>query len=1131
MNRVFALVAVLPALALGVLLGGSATAQDVSNCPDPPPPSQTSETINYTGAIQQVAIPPWASNVEVTSVGGWGQSVTNRTGSGGAGGQVTGTLDIDDDPALTCLDVWVGGYGQTGSAFGWGNGGGAGINPFEGNNGGGGGGATAIAPSETPSKPVIIAGGGGGGGGNGVGWQDWSDGTPGAAGGAGAGGDSNGFGGMNGGQPAFGPNDSRYDGKVFGVAGQGDGPNGGTGFNLVHEIPGCPAEIGAGGGGGGGRTGGSAGFEQDPMVVVKHNPYCLNAEYGFGAGGGAGGDSWAASSVSGASAVPDDGPCADGSGAPGCFGSVTIDWSLDIGTFEAIGGSGQSAVIGGTFAGPLQAQVLAVNGEPIPGLDVTFTLPSSGASATFEDNSSGSTSVTVASDQSGTATTPPLIANGTAGSYEVEAALVGLNKDATFSLSNTPATTATALWATPSNPSVAGEQVTFVANVRAAPSTAPPPAGDIQFAVNGSPLGAPVPLVAGEAIAPPIAFEPGFQQATATFQPTPDFLPSGATSQQQVDQADTHIDLSSSENPSADGTAVTFTADVMASAPGAGIPTGQVTFEVDGGQIGQPVDLVDGSAVSAPDDIPDGSHTVEATYSGDQDFMPSTVDMQQTVGPDATATEIAAAPAVAVVGQTVTVTTTVKPAGNDPGTPTGSVTIQVDGITACDELTLAAGQASCEITASPLPGPHSLTATYEPGSGDFDPSSGSLTQTVVKSRSAVTVEADPDPSTFGQSAGFHAQVAPIAPGGGEPSGAVSFLVDGSPFGNPVPLREGRADSGQVVNLPAGPHALVARYGGDASFRENQAGSTQVVDRALTTGTLTPSSQNAPEGTPIRFELELGAAGVGSAPTGTARMFVDGDPHGPPVSVADGTASFGPVAFTAGSHQVRVQYAGNGNFSPIDTFMTATATRLPPPFGPDVTPGAPGRNPLLCGRQIAIDDLTYRGKRLLITGTAKDYLIGLKVGIRSRGRLLARAKVRADATFTARVRAPGKRARRTATYVAVSGSARSAPVRAIQRLRFTSSHRHGRREVRLRAGLNGGKVARIVLKRKGRCGEVARTVHRVRIRGGKKGRRTLVVTVPRPAQSEGPAAYWLKAAGKPLRSLPVLVMPEPRRLTP
>jgi len=151
-----------------------------------------------------------------------------------------------------------------------------------------------------------------------------------------------------------------------------------------------------------------------------------------------------------------------------------------------------------------------------------------------------------------------------------------------------------------------------------------------------------------------------------------------------------------------------------------------------------------------------------------------------------------------------------------------------------------------------------------------------------------------------------------------------------------------------------------------------------------------------------------------------------------------------------------------------------------------------------------------------------FLVGriVLIGIRSRGRVLGRARVRADATFTARVRAPGRRLRKQATYVAVAGSARSKPVRAVQKLRFVPNRDHGPRQVKLRARLGREKVARIVLKRKGSRGRVARTAHPVKIRG-KERRRFLVVTVPRPAQSSGPAAYWLKAVGKVRVSEPAL----------
>jgi uncharacterized repeat protein (TIGR01451 family) len=97
------------------------------------------------------------------------------------------------------------------------------------------------------------------------------------------------------------------------------------------------------------------------------------------------------------------------------------------------GGSGQSAAVGTAFAGPLQALVKNSGGNAVPNASVTFTAPSSGASATFAN---GLASYTTATNSSGIATSLTLTANATAGSYSVTAAVAGVTATASFSLTN-----------------------------------------------------------------------------------------------------------------------------------------------------------------------------------------------------------------------------------------------------------------------------------------------------------------------------------------------------------------------------------------------------------------------------------------------------------------------------------------------------------------------------------------------------------------------------------------------------------------------------------------------------------------------------------------------------------------------
>lgn len=105
-------------------------------------------------------------------------------------------------------------------------------------------------------------------------------------------------------------------------------------------------------------------------------------------------------------------------------------------TITATSGSGQSAVVGIAFGSPLVATVTDGSGNPVSGVSVTFTAPSTGASGTFATNPAGATD-TETTDSSGAATSQVFTANATTGAYTVTASTGGVSTAASFSLTNT----------------------------------------------------------------------------------------------------------------------------------------------------------------------------------------------------------------------------------------------------------------------------------------------------------------------------------------------------------------------------------------------------------------------------------------------------------------------------------------------------------------------------------------------------------------------------------------------------------------------------------------------------------------------------------------------------------------------
>ncbi len=117
-------------------------------------------------------------------------------------------------------------------------------------------------------------------------------------------------------------------------------------------------------------------------------------------------------------------------------------------TIIASAGTPQSVQVGGSFALNLQATVRDSSGNPIDGVLVTFTGPTTGARGTF---ASGTNTTTATTNSNGIATASVFTANTIAGSYTVNGTVSGVATPATYSLTNSvgPATSVTAAAGTP----------------------------------------------------------------------------------------------------------------------------------------------------------------------------------------------------------------------------------------------------------------------------------------------------------------------------------------------------------------------------------------------------------------------------------------------------------------------------------------------------------------------------------------------------------------------------------------------------------------------------------------------------------------------------------------------------------
>jgi adhesin/invasin len=113
-------------------------------------------------------------------------------------------------------------------------------------------------------------------------------------------------------------------------------------------------------------------------------------------------------------------------------GPFVIRARTDSVTISVYDGDGQSAPTGSTYAEPLQVLVTDLYNNVLVSQPVIFNAPSSGPSVTF----SGSAAVTASTDRTGIATSPAMVANAQAGTFQVMASTSGAPSAALFSLAN-----------------------------------------------------------------------------------------------------------------------------------------------------------------------------------------------------------------------------------------------------------------------------------------------------------------------------------------------------------------------------------------------------------------------------------------------------------------------------------------------------------------------------------------------------------------------------------------------------------------------------------------------------------------------------------------------------------------------
>ena len=524
----------------------------------------------------------------------------------------------------------------------------------------------------------------------------------------------------------------------------------------------------------------------------------------------------------------------------------------------------------------------------------------------------------------GTATSP--VAKLTAGSHQItadyqgDANFAGANDDYTQQV--VAAQTTTVVSSSP-NPSVVGQPVTLSATVApVAPSTGTPE-GAVQFFVDGDQV-AFANVVDGTASTSLTTLAVGSHAVTAKYLSGEiSYLTStSAAATHQVNKAATRTTLASSSPTSVYGQLVTFTADVSVLAPGAGAPSGTITF-ADGPTVLDTVPVDSGTnfqATYTTSGLSVGQHAITATYSGDASFLTSNASVGQTVQKAQTSTVVTSSNNPAMTGQGAQFTATVSAVAPGSGTPTGTVLFTVNGMP-LGVVTLVDGVATSGSFASLTPGTYKVKAQYN-GDGNFRTSSALLDQgmgqVVDQGATSMALTSGPDPAVHGDPVTVSATVSAVAPATGKPTGVVRFWEGGVLLGS-VSLAPGTGSSSTAEfvtsTLAPGTHSIRAEYVGNFNFAGTEATVAQTVESIDTVTGIESSANPSAFGEDVTFTAVV-AAPAGE-PTGTV-TFTEGDVVLGTATIAtvDGrqVASITVEDLSVGTHPITAAYAGAGQFA-------------------------------------------------------------------------------------------------------------------------------------------------------------------------------------------------------------------------
>ncbi|HKI20444.1 MAG TPA: Ig-like domain-containing protein, partial [Isosphaeraceae bacterium] len=179
-----------------------------------------------------------------------------------------------------------------------------------------------------------------------------------------------------------------------------------------------------------------------------------------------------------------------------------------------------------------------------------------------------------------------------------------------------------------------------------------------------------------------------------------------------------------------------------------------------------------------------------------------------------------------------------------------------------------------------------------------------------------TVTSSLTPAAFGRPLTFKATVVDTTSPGRTPTGSVQFQIDGSKYGNPVPLGATGTAAIADASLAAGAHLVDAVYIPNGNFVTTTSPNYKETITADTTRIVVTSSANPAKHTQaLNFTVTVLNTSPSSTavPLGTVVIQIDGKTKGS-LALSKGKAALNGIKLPVGTHTVTVLYKpANGNF--------------------------------------------------------------------------------------------------------------------------------------------------------------------------------------------------------------------------